>query len=350
MAHHHPTDKLELPTILDQLAAQCRYSVAKERAREIGPSGDALHVQYLLDVTAEAVQLSVQFPELSIGGARDIRSFLGRAVKGFRLQSAELLLIMDTLRAGRELRRFFQKLPDAVQRYPNMLEFADAIENFSPLEADLSRSIGPRGDVLDSASDELSRIRKAVRIAHSRLQERLQGFISGGRVGSALQENIITMREGRYVVPVRAEARGIVKGIVHDTSSSGQTLFVEPYDVVELNNRWREQQLEEQREVERILDTLSLKIGENSDGLDRMIEAIAAVDLAMAKARLAERMEATRPRLYMEKIGQRVRSADVGHPSRYIKLVQARHPLIDRDEVVPTDIEIGDRYRVQVGS
>lgn len=317
-----------------------------QRAREIGPSGDPQQVKYLLDVTDEAVQLGVQFPDLSIGGARDIRDFVNRAEKGFRLQSAELLLIMDTLRAGRELRRFFQRLPDAETRYPNMLEFAEAIDNFSPLETDLNRSIGPRGDVLDGASPELSRIRKAVRVAHSRLQDRLHSFISGGRFGTALQENIVTMREGRYVIPVRADARGVVKGIVHDTSASGQTLFIEPFDVVELNNHWREQQMEEKREVDRILDTLSQKIGDEADGIRRMVEAIAAIDLAMAKARLASRMQATRPRLHVPAPGQRVKSDDANHPSHYLRLVQARHPLIEADQVVPIDIEIGERYRV----
>lgn len=346
MASHHATTKLELPEILNQLAAQCRYSVAMQRAREIGPSGDPQQVKYLLDVTDEAVQLGVQFPDLSIGGARDIRDFVNRAEKGFRLQSAELLLIMDTLRAGRELRRFFQRLPDAETRYPNMLEFAEAIDNFSPLETDLNRSIGPRGDVLDGASPELSRIRKAVRVAHSRLQDRLHSFISGGRFGTALQENIVTMREGRYVIPVRADARGVVKGIVHDTSASGQTLFIEPFDVVELNNHWREQQMEEKREVDRILDTLSQKIGDEADGIRRMVEAIAAIDLAMAKARLASRMQATRPRLHVPAPGQRVKSDDANHPSHYLRLVQARHPLIEADQVVPIDIEIGERYRV----
>jgi len=317
-----------------------------QRAREIGPSGDPQQVKYLLDVTDEAVQLGVQFPDLSIGGARDIRDFVNRAEKGFRLQSAELLLVMDTLRAGRELRRFFQRLPDADTRYPNMLEFAEAIDNFSPLETDLNRSIGPRGDVLDGASPELSRIRKAVRVAHSRLQDRLHSFISGGRFGTALQENIVTMREGRYVIPVRADARGVVKGIVHDTSASGQTLFIEPFDVVELNNRWREQQMEEKREVDRILDSLSQKIGDEAEAIRRMVEAIAAIDLAMAKSRLASRMQATRPRLHAPTPGQRVKSDDANHPSHYLRLVQARHPLIEADKVVPIDIEIGERFRV----
>jgi DNA mismatch repair protein MutS2 len=345
MASHHAVTKLELNQILRQLSGLCQFSVAAERALEIGPSGDPQQVRYLLDVTSEAVALSTQFPDLTVGGARDIRQPIVRAEKGFRLQASDFLLIMDTLRAGRELRRVFQRLPDARDRYPNLTEFADSIDNFSPLETDLTRSIGPRGDILDGASAELSRIRKAVRVAHSRLHERLQNFISG-RYSSALQENIITMRDGRYVIPVRSDARGMIKGLVHDTSASGQTLYIEPFEVVELNNKWREEQVLEQREIDRILDELSGKVGDQSDALARMVEAIAAVDLALAKARLADRMEATRPKVYQRPAGGRVRDDDPGHPSHFVRLVRARHPLIDRNQAVPIDIEIGERFRV----
>lgn len=345
MAAHLAVKKLELDHILRQLASLCQYSVAAERALEIGPSGDPQQVRYLLDVTAEAVALSIQFPDLTVGGARDIRQQVQRASKGMRLQPAEFLLLMDTLRSGRELRKLFQRLPDGHERYPHLGEFAESIDNFAPLEADLGRSIGPRGDVLDGASGELARIRKAVRVAHSRLHERLQGFVSG-RYASALQENIITMRDGRYVVPVRADARGMIKGLVHDTSASGQTIYIEPFEVVDLNNKWREEQALEKREVDRVLDELSGKVGDLEEPLLRMVEAIAAIDLALAKARLADRMEATRPAIYQPKPGGRVRDDDPGHPSHYVRLVRARHPLIARNEVVPIDLEIGKRYRV----
>lgn len=345
MASHHAVRKLELDQILQRLASLCQYSVAADRALEIGPSSDPQQVRYLLDVTAEAVALSIQFPDLTVGGARDIRQQIQRAEKGFRLQPTDFLLIMDTLRAGRELRRVFQRLPDAAERYPNMLEFAEAIENFSPLETDLTRSIGPRGDMLDNASAELARIRKAVRVAHSRLHDRLQGFMSG-RYASSLQENIITMRDGRYVVPVRSDARGAIKGLVHDTSASGQTLYIEPFEIVELNNKWREEQAQEKREIDRILDDLSGKVGDQKPALDRMVEAIAAIDLALAKARLADRMQATRPAVHRPEGGKRMRDEDPGHPTHYVRLDQARHPLIDPDEVVPTDIEIGEKFRV----
>lgn len=346
MITDHTLAKLEFERILEMLSKECRYSVAAENARAIRPTSNPQLVESLLATTAEAEQLLVQFPAFSVGGVRDIRELIAKCEKGFRIQPAELLSFIDTLRASREVRNHFRKLPDSQDRYPHLLEFADAIQNFSSLEADLNRTIGPRGDVLDSASPALGRIRQAVRIAHSRLHDRLQSFLSGSRHSSALQENIITMRDGRYVIPVRSDARSLIKGIVHDTSASGQTLFVEPFDVVELNNRWREKQMEEQREIDRILDEICGKIGDEADALGRMVQALASIDLALAKARLAEKMEATRPKVHRSAKGERVRDSDPNHPSLYIRLDRARHPLLDQARVVPTDLEIGEKFRV----
>lgn len=346
MISEHTLNKLEYGLILDRLARECRYSVAGERARALRPTSNPQLVESMLGTTSEAAQLLVQFPAFSIGGARDIRNLVEKAEKGYRISPAELMLIMDTLRASRDTRNHFRRLPDSAERYPHLLEYADSIDNFSSLEADLNRTIGPRGDVLDGASPALGRIRQAVRIAHSRLHDRLQSFISGSRHSTALQENIITMRDGRYVVPVRSEARGLIKGIVHDTSASGQTLFVEPFDVVELNNRWREQQMEEQREIDRILDVITGEVGDNAAGLLRMVEALASIDLAVAKARLAEKMDATLPRVHRGNSGRKVRSEDANHSSHYVRLDQARHPLLDSDKVVPINLEIGEKFRV----
>lgn len=338
--------KLEFDQILLKLATHCHYSVAAVRASEIGPSGDRKIVAYLLDVTSEAVDLLTYFPEVTVGGARDIREYVEKAEKGGRLQPAELLMVLDTLHAGRELKKLFTRIPDAEERFPNLLEFARDIANFSGLETDLVRAIGPRGDVLDTASDELGRIRRAIRVAHSRLMDRLNSMIGGSRFGSALQENIITIRDGRYVIPVRSEARNMVRGIVHDTSASGQTLFVEPFDVVELNNRWREQQILEEREIERILDMLSARIGDSAAEINRMIEAIAAIDLAMAKARLAGAMQATRPTVFQASSNAGRDAQAPGHPNAYIRLDQARHPLLNQQTVVPTTVELGRDFRV----
>ena len=339
-------DKLEFGEILRRLSTHCRFNVAARNALEVRPSGDRRIVRYLLDLTSEAVELLVQQPEFSVGGARDITDPLGRAQKGARLQPHDLMLVMDTLRAGRELRRLFLRIPEARSQFPQLLEFAEAIENFVPLETELERSIGPRGDVLDTASAELARLRASVRVAHGRLMDRLNSFVSGSRFGSALQENIITIRDGRYVVPVRSEARGLIKGIVHDTSSSGHTLFVEPFDVVELNNRWRERQIAEQREIERILDVLSQKIGADAEAIQRMVDAIASIDLAVAKARLAAAMQASRPRLFEPSAGAGRDAAESRHPTHRIRLDQARHPLLDPHAVVPISVEMGSSFRI----
>ena len=343
--HEAVLAKLEYPAVLDRLAGRCRFNVAAARARELGPSGDRETVAYLLAVTAEAVDLLTTFPEVTIGGARDVRPLMARAAKGGRLLPPELLLVLDMLGAARNLRRGFLRLPDVENRFPRLLEFVDHIAEAPDLETDIGRSIGPRGDVLDTASEALARVRRDVRIAHGRLMDRLNALVGGGRHANALQDAIITTRDGRYVVPVKAEARAQLPGIVHDTSASGQTLFVEPLEIVELNNRWREQQLAEAHEIERVLDILSVGVASRAEALDAMVDAVAAVDLAMAKGLLAFDMRASRPRLWGEGEGEAGDEGD-GHRSHRIRLGRARHPLLDPETVVPIDIELGERFRV----
>ena len=331
--------KLELPAVLDRLAGLCRFSVAADQARAIVPSADARTVSRLLDVTQEADDLLTNFPDITIGGARDVRDLVTKAEKGGRLLPPDLLLIHDMVVAGRHLRRSFFRLPEVETRFPNLVETVSAVADLPDLESDIGRSISPRGDVLDSASVELGRIRRAIRVAHNRLNERLQSMISG-RLGGAVQDAIITSRDGRYVIPIKADARGQVPGVVHDTSASGQTLFIEPLEIVELNNKWREEQIAEQREIDRILDVLSDAVGKKSAALRQSVESAAALDLAMAKARLAFDLRANRPRLWTGG-----NPDPHGHPSRRVKLKRARHPLLDPATVVPTDVEVGERFR-----
>ncbi len=333
--------KLEYPEILERLAAQCRFSVAAERARELGPSGEESTVAYLLEVTAEAVDLMTDFPDVTIGGARDVREVVERAAKGVRLQPGELLQILDMLVAARTLRRAFRRLPEVDARFPHLGDFSDHLIEIPDLEAEIGRAIGPRGDVLDTASPDLGRIRRDVRVAQNRLMERLNSLVHGGKYATVLQDSIITTRDGRYVVPVRSDARGQLPGVIHDTSASGQTLFVEPLEIVELNNRWRERQLEEQHEINRILDVLSSKTGDRSDAIASSVEAAAAFDLAMAKARLAFAMRAHRPTVWHG--GNAVAA---GHPQQRLALRRARHPLLDPATVVPIDVDLGDTFRV----
>lgn len=334
-------DKLELPLVLHNLARNCRFGVAAELARDLAPHVDTVTVERELAVTAEAVELATDHPDVGVGGARDIRTFTVLAARGGRLQPSDLLLIQDTLRAGRLLRRSFYKLPDVEVRFHRLSLVLDGIVELTNLETDLERSIGPRGDVLDGASPELGRIRRDVRVAHGRLMDRLNSMITGGRFASALQDAIVTMRDGRYVIPVRADARSQVPGMVHDTSASGQTIFVEPFDVVDLNNRWREHQAAEHHEIERILDVLSGQVGDHEDELTAMVNALARFDLLLAKARLAFDQRATRPRL-----ADSHQRAPSGHQTKRLSLLRARHPLLDPETVVPTTVEIGEDYRV----
>lgn len=333
--------KLELPSVLDRLARNCRFGVAAEMARDLAPLVDTGAVDAALAITEEAVTLATDHPDVGVGGARDVRAFASLASRGGRLQPSDLLLVQDTLRAGRTLRRSFYKLPEVDIRFRRLSGVVDGITELTNLETDLERSIGPRGDVLDGASPELGRIRRDVRVAHGRLMDRLNNLISGGRFASALQDSIVTMRDGRYVIPVRAEARSQVPGMVHDTSASGQTIFIEPFDVVDLNNRWREQQAAETHEIERILDVLSAQVGDHANDLVAMVDALARFDLLLAKARLAFEMRATRPRLAVPSA-----PSGAGHQSRRLSFVRARHPLLDPESVVPTSVEIGQDYRV----
>jgi DNA mismatch repair protein MutS2 len=340
LVHDQVLAKLEFPEILIRLAGQCRFSVAAERARELGPSGDVATVSYLLEVTAEAVDLLTEFPDVTIGGARDVREHAERAAKGVRLQPVELLQVLDMIAAARNLRRSFLRLPDVESRFRHLSDFAEHLIELPNLETDIGRAIGPRGDVLDTASPDLGRIRREVRVAQSRLMDRLNSLVSGGKYASVLQDAIITTRDGRYVLPVRSDARSQMPGVVHDTSASGQTLFVEPLEIVELNNRWRERQLEEQHEVDRILDMLSSKVGDHADAIASSVEAAAAFDLAMAKARLAFSMRANRPTIW---------AADDGsddQPRKRLSLRRARHPLLDQATVVPIDVDLGESFRV----
>jgi DNA mismatch repair protein MutS2 len=339
--HETVLRKLEYPEIVRRLAEACHFSVAAERALETGPSGEATQVEYLLSITDEAVDLITSFPDLTIGGARDIRDPVGRASKGGRLQPADLLLVLDTIQAARQLKRSFFRIPAAETRFTGLTDFAIHLAELHNLEADIARSINARGDVLDTASAELGRIRREIRVQHSRLMDRLNSYLSSAKSGGALQDALITMRDGRYVIPVRSDARASIPGVVHDTSSSGQTLFIEPLAIVELNNKWREAQLEEQHEIDRILDALSDDVGIASEALLLSVDAAAAIDLAMAKARLAFSMRATRPNVW-----KGVNSNRDGHLTHRIDLKNARHPLLDQDQVVPTTIELGSSYRV----
>ena len=331
---------LEYNKILERLARYCDFSASADLARALQPSNNFDDITRLLAETTEA-RILLSTNDLSIGGSHDIRTYADLAARGGVLEPQGLLEIKSTLIACRDLKK---SLAHAEEKAPRLAQLAVGLpEAFGIIDA-ITRVLSERGEVLDSASDKLAKIRREVRVARDRLMSRLQKYLSDS--ANKLQEPIITQRDGRYVIPLRAEFKGSIKAIVHDQSSSGATLFVEPLPVVELNNQVRELELAERDEERRILAELSSLIGEHAAELKYGIENLAVLDLAFAKAKYAEEIHASEPILYKTDYeSSRIDKT----PS--INLLHTRHPLLDPNTVVPIDInpKAGTRALVITG-
>ncbi|MBI3943646.1 MAG: endonuclease MutS2 [Chloroflexi bacterium] len=340
---------LEFAKILDQLAQHTSFSASYELALALTPATDPEIVSRTLAETTEAKDYLDRRGGLSLGGAHDIRPYLRLAVVGGMLEPEQLLDIRDTLSAARTLRRAFLR---EAERYPFLAADARELAELPELSAEIERCINDKGEVVDSASATLARIRKDLRIAHDRMQTRLQSLISSSGVARYLQEPLITQREGRYVIPVKADFKGRIAGIVHDTSSSGATIFIEPLAVVELGNRVRELQLQEQKEIERILREVTSRVAAYDGELNQTIEAITRIDLNLAKARYSQMIRG-RPLEIMPPVetpspGGRLSPGETRPAGPFLKLIKARHPLLDPDHVVPIDIQVGLDFRILV--
>jgi len=323
---------LEYPKILERLAGYCAFTASAEKARQLHPTSDIDEARRRQAATREAVNLLMTHPDLTIGGARDVRLAIDLANHGGVLLPGDLLDVKSTLIAARNLARLFERLGGS---YPYLTEIAQRIPPPPGLIDAITRAISDRGEILDSASDKLGTIRRELRIAHERLLSKLQRMVSDPKNAPFLQEALITQRDGRYVLPLRAEFKGRIKSIVHDQSASGATLFVEPLGVVELNNEYRELQLAERDEERRVLTELSRQVGLHSEDILQTIESIADLDLAFASARYADELRACEPQLHPFSPSKAMR-----HPGSIIRLYQARHPLLDPSRVVPVDVEL----------
>jgi DNA mismatch repair protein MutS2 len=319
-------DLLEFPLIRERLAAATSFPPSRRLAEALQPASDAVVVARQLDETDQIRSLLEQRPGIGIGGAHDIGPSIERAARGGRLDPGQFLEIAETLDATA---RLATSLAD--ERRALLRDLGRELHALPAIRSTLARSFDPVGELLDTASPRLGGLRAAVRVAYDRLRRRLDALV-GAELGNALQEPIVTLRNGRYVVPVKAEARARVKGIVHDASGSGQTLFVEPLVAVELGNAWREAQVAEQEEIARILDELSALVAANAAALRETLDALARFDLWAAKAVLAADMD-----------GTRAETAD--RPE--VILLSARHPGL-AGTVVPIDIRIGDGYTALV--
>src|SRR4051812_23989438 len=317
---------LEFPAIRARLAAATPFPPSRPPADALEPSSDPAIVARGLDETDQARALVEERPGVGIGAAHDIGPLIERAARGGRLDPEAFLSIADTLDATA---RLATSLAD--ERRPLLRDLARELHGLPAVRSTLARTFDPVGELLDTASPRLGGLRAAVRVAYDRLRRRLDSLV-GAELGNALQEPIVTLRNGRYVVPVKAEARGRVKGIVHDASGSGQTLFIEPLVAVELGNAWREAQVAEAEEIARILDELSAFVAANATALRETLGALARFDLWAAKASLAADMDATR-----------AETAD--RPE--VVLLSARHPGLT-GRVVPIDIRLGEGYTALV--
>ncbi len=351
-------ENLEFMKILDRLAAQTSFSAGRELAFELRPSSDAFEVEAWQRETAEARALQDTQPSIGLGGVHDVRPFVSNARKGMVLTPEELLNVRDTLVKGRTLRRGIGRMSS---QYPTLSALALLIEECAHVAAEISRCINERAEVMDSASPALARLRQDLRQAHERLMDRLHHIVSAGDNAGFLQENIITQRHGRYVIPLKADFKGRIPGLIHDESTSGATLFIEPLATVELNNALRELQLEEQREVTRILSNLASLVADEGDFIGRTVEVLARLDLAFAKANYAAEIRAVSPQFVAwtrparvskqsEEIDGSEHENAAVHPGSTIRYLKARHPLLSPEDVVPINVHLSaeDRYFVIV--
>ena len=322
---------LEYQKVLDRLAGYCAFAASTEKALKLQPTNNIDEAHLRLAETSEAVQMLVTRPDLTIGGARDVRQVVDLAAHGGVLAPTDLLDIKSTLVAARTLVRTFERLGE---RFPTLFGIAAQIPAPMGLVDGITRAISERGEIMDSASPALGVIRRNLRIAHDRLMTKLQKMVSDPHTAPYLQEALITQRDGRYVLPLRAEFKGRIRAVVHDQSASGATLFVEPLNVVEHNNEFRELQLAERDEERRILSELSQQVGMQAGSILKTVERVADLDLCFAKAKYSDSITATEPGLLP--IGK----PSGRHPGTIIRLYQARHPLLDPATVVPIDVEL----------
>jgi DNA mismatch repair protein MutS2 len=336
---------LEFPKILDKLAGLTAFSASAEKAHLLRPTNDLFEARRRQAETSEAVALLVTHPDLTIGGARDIRQPVDLAQHGGVLTPVELMDVKSTLVAARTLARTFERLQ---AQFPLLADIAGRMPQPAGLIEAITRAISERGEILDSASDKLGSIRHELLVTRDRLLAKLQHMVTDPKISPMLQEALVTQRDGRFVLPLRAEFKGRVRSIVHDQSASGATLFVEPLGVVELNNRNRELQLAERDEERRILTELSHQVGTAGTQLLGMVDDVAELDLAFARGRYADELGTCEPVLREFPPQQENPASGSRHPGSVIRFVQARHPLIDPGTVVPIDVELDSQTFVLV--
>ncbi len=327
-------ETLEYHKIISRLVDYAHFSASADLARHLQPTPSLEEVQERQRATREARHILSVDADLSFQNAVDIRPLVGIARREGILEPGDLLAVKNTLIVARSARRTLENMAEET---PLLSALAVDLPVGLGLVDLISKTISDRGDVLDSASEKLGSIRGEMKITYERMMSRMQRFLSDPGTARMLQEPIITQRNGRHVLPLRAEYKGRIKAVIHDQSASGATLFIEPLAVVEWNNRHRELELAERDEIRRILAELSGRVAEHGPALKVMVEVMAALDLACMCARYAEEIDAVEPALVP------FRETETKHPGSTIRLFKARHPLLDPRSVVPIDVDLDEK-------
>jgi DNA mismatch repair protein MutS2 len=329
----HTLRVLEFEKVLALLSAETAFSVGRELALQVRPQREHSAAVELQAETAELKLLDQMGIDLPFGGAKDIRPLIHGAAIGQALDAPDLVDAAQTLKTGWRARQVVEKLRS---RIPHLAAIADGACDFRAFAEAVDAAVTSRGEVADSASETLGATRRELRIAESRLEQRAQAALADAVRRGIAQEGLLTERNGRKVIPLKADYRGQLQGIVHDVSSSGATVFIEPMGVVEAGNQVRELQLAEQREVRRVLQKLSAMMGDREAEASATLMALAQLDVVNAKVRLGRRLKAELPpagdaESWLGESGETT-------------LIRGRHPLLKGD-VVPTDFQVGGAYQ-----
>ncbi len=325
---------LEYAKIINMLADKTESKLGRNLVEQLKPSTDINKIEYMQNETHEAVNLLIKRGRPPLGGIHDVLSEVKRAEIGSTLMPINLLRIADTLRAARRLKSFIrQDKEDKDSRYIILKDMLLSLNVYKDVEDRIFNAIISEEEISDNASTTLKNIRRQIQSKNSAVRNKLNSIINSSTNKKYLQDAIITIRGDRFVVPVKQENKANIPGLVHDQSSSGATLFIEPIAVVELNNELKELKLKEKAEIERILAELTEMVAVDCEGIRENQNILAHVDFIFAKARLALEMDGTKPVLNDE---------------GFINIKKGRHPLINRDEVVPTNFHIGKDFTTLV--
>lgn len=324
-------ETLEYKKIIAQLKREMGSAASAKLADELTPLTSEKIIKEELRSTTEAVDLIVRKGPLPTGGLYDIREALLLAKKGGSLTMRQLLEVQNVIGISSEVVAFMHD--DALPELKYIGEMVDLIVEFTALEKEISRCILTEDEMADNASPKLKDIRRSIHQQNLAIKNKLSRIITSSSNKTYLQDAIVTMRDGRYVIPVKQEYRSFFPGMVHDQSKGGATLFIEPQGVVELNNKLRELEVEEQLEIARILAELSSRVAEHYREIRSNLELLTKLDFIMAKGKLSCKMHASEPKIDAD--GE-------------LRLISARHPLIEYKKAVPVDIRIGGDYRTLI--